>query len=63
MMARARRSLRPKRKKEVEPTGLLLVDALAGLPQCSMADYLSAASEYIKLRTRPEITESTFERV
>jgi hypothetical protein len=49
MMARARRSLRPKRKKEVEPTGLLLVDALAGLPQCSMADYLSAASEYIKL--------------
>ena len=48
-MARTRRSPRPKRQKEVERTGLPLVDGLAGLPYCSMDDYLRAASEYVKL--------------
>jgi hypothetical protein len=36
------------RGKEVKPTGIEQLDRLSNLPRCSVADYVGAASEYVR---------------
>lgn len=47
-------SKRPKKKKEVSPTGITDIDVLADIQACTIADYIRGVSAYVREQSRLE---------